>query len=62
MTSIKHILPIEHIVFDPEKGKAMIAGTRFSVAFLATFLSDPEWTGERIAANYPLTPAQIHAA
>ena len=52
----------EYIVFDPNKRQPMLRGTRFSVAFLATFLHDPEWSVERIVKNYPLTPAQIYAA
>jgi uncharacterized protein (DUF433 family) len=62
MTVPATILPIEYIVFDPQKNQPMLVGTRFSVAFLATFLENPEWTVERMVANYPLTAAQIYAA
>lgn len=33
-----------------------------TVAFLSTFLDDPDWPVERISAEYGLTPAEIHAA
>jgi uncharacterized protein (DUF433 family) len=63
MTSKTYVLPIEHIEYNPTKRRAMVAGTRLSVAFMATFLRDPEWTVERIVENYPfLNPAQIYAA
>jgi uncharacterized protein (DUF433 family) len=62
MTVAVTVLPIEHIVYDEKKKQPMLRGTRYTVAFLATFLDDPEWTVERMVESYPLTPAQIHAA
>jgi uncharacterized protein (DUF433 family) len=63
MTTKTTILPIEHIEYNPKKRRAMVAGTRLSVAFMATFLQDPEWTADRIVENYPfLTHAQVYAA
>jgi uncharacterized protein (DUF433 family) len=63
MTTSKPVLPIEHIVYDPEKKRAMVAKTRLSVAFMAMFLKNSEWTVEKILENYPfLTHAKIYAA
>jgi len=62
MSKTIQVLPIEHIVYHPQKKKPVIAGTVLSVAFLSGFLNKPEWTAERIAQNYELTPAQVYAA
>ncbi len=62
MTAKPEILFIEHIEADPETGEPRIAGRRYSVAFLSTFIDKPEWPVDRIARNYQLTPAQIYAA
>ena len=56
------LLPPEYIYYDEKKKQPMLVGTRFTVAFLATFVDDPEWTVERMVANYPMTQEQIYAA
>lgn len=56
-------VPMEYLEFDTEKNSVMLAGSRLSVAFMAMFLKNPEWTVEKILENYPfLTHAKIYAA
>jgi uncharacterized protein (DUF433 family) len=63
MTIETTILPIVHIAYNTKKHRAVIAGTRLSVAFMTTFLRDPVWTVEKILEYYPfLSPVQIYAA
>jgi uncharacterized protein (DUF433 family) len=57
---MKTLTPIQHIQFKPN-GKPFLAGTRFSVAFLAAFVDDPDWSIERICKTYNLTPGQVYA-
>lgn len=47
-------------VIKSKLGTPKVSGV--TVAFLSRFIDDPEWTVERIATEYHLTPAQIHAA
>jgi uncharacterized protein (DUF433 family) len=55
---------ITHLESTPDicGGKPRIQGRRLTVHFLATFLNDPEWTADKLAAAYDLTPAQVYAA
>lgn len=55
------LTPIKHIDFK-ENGTPIVAGTRFSIGFLAAFVDDPAWSVERICQTYDLTPGQVYAA
>lgn len=54
-------LPINHID-RKDSGKPKVAGHGITVQFLSLFINDPEWSVERICAEYNLTPAQVYAA
>ena len=54
---------IEHIVSSPGVlgGKRRITGTRIAVAHIVS-AAKAEWSPDRIASEYNLTLAQVHAA
>jgi uncharacterized protein (DUF433 family) len=56
------LVSINHIEQKPNSNKYRVIGKGVTVDFLAQFIHDPEWSIERISANYGLTPAEIHAA
>jgi uncharacterized protein (DUF433 family) len=56
------IIPITHIERKPNSNQYRIVGKGVSVAFLSRLIDDPEWTVERICANYGLSPAEVYAA
>ncbi|MCI0711649.1 MAG: DUF433 domain-containing protein [Chloroflexi bacterium] len=58
---MKTLTPVQHIDFKAN-GNPILAGTRFSIAFLAVFVDDPDWPVERICETYGLTPGQVYAA
>ena len=62
MTDESKILYIDHIEVKPGSDKPRIKGHGITVAFLSTFMDDPEWTVQRICEGYNLTPAQVYAA
>ncbi|MCA0455456.1 MAG: DUF433 domain-containing protein [Chloroflexi bacterium] len=55
-------IPINYIERKPQSDYYRIIGKGVTVEFLSTLLDKPEWTIERICADYDLTPAEVHAA
>lgn len=56
------IIPINYIERKPNSEQYRIVGKGVTVEFLSRLVDDPEWTVERICANYGLTPSEVHAA
>ena len=56
------IIPINYIERKPNSNQYRIVGKGVTVEFLSRLIDDPEWTVERVCANYGLTPAEVHAA
>lgn len=55
-------IPINYIERKPQSDYYRVIGKGVTVEFLSTLLDKPEWTIERICADYDLTPAEVHAA
>ena len=55
---MEQTLPITHVK-KSQWGTPKVGGV--TVAFLSTFLNDPEWPVARICAEYELSPAEVHA-
>jgi uncharacterized protein (DUF433 family) len=53
---------INHIERKPDSDYYRIIGKGVTVEFLSRLIDDPEWSVERICANYNLTPAEVYAA
>ncbi len=55
-------IPINYIERKPQSDYYRIIGKGVTVEFLSTLMDNPEWSMERICADYSLTPAEVHAA
>ncbi len=55
-------IPINYIERKPQSDYYRIVGKGVTVEFLSTLMDEPEWSMERICADYGLTPAEVHAA
>ncbi len=55
-------IPINYIERKPKSDYYRIIDKGITVEFLSTLMDKPEWTMERICADYGLTPAEVHAA
>jgi len=55
-------IPINYIERKPQSDYYRVIGKGVTVEFLSTLVDSPEWSLERICANYGLTPAEVHAA
>ncbi len=51
-----------HLIAKRSSQKIRLKGHRITVDFLACFVNDPEWSVERICAEYELYPEQVYAA
>jgi uncharacterized protein (DUF433 family) len=56
------IIPINYIERKPNSNQYRVVGKGVTVEFLSRLINDPEWSVERICANYGLTPAEVFAA
>jgi uncharacterized protein (DUF433 family) len=56
------IIPINYIERKANSDQYRIVGKGVTVEFLSRLIDDPQWSVERICANYGLTPAEVHAA
>lgn len=56
------IIPINYIERKPDSEHYRIVGKGITVEFLSRLIDDPEWSVDRICANFDLTPAEVYSA